>query len=244
MCFGFRHSDFGFSSEGGEMLSVILPCRNQADHIGEVLPRYLAPLEEIGIPFELVVVPNASRDRTQEVVERLARGDNRIRVVPNPHGGWGLSVRTGLDAARGSILCYTNTARTDPALLPAFLACYQRRGPCLVKARRGDRKDLMRDVGSLLYNLEARLLFGVRCQDVNGTPKVFGGDWYRSLRPTATGDLLDLELMIAAAREGFSVIELPVTGFRRHGGKSSTTVVSAWKMYVGALGMWWNNACA
>jgi hypothetical protein len=225
------------------MLSVILPCRNQADHIGAVLGRYLAPLEALGTPFELVVVPNASTDRTQEVVERLAAADERVRVVPNRLGGWGLSVRTGLDAARGTVLCYTNTARTDPETLPSFLARYGERAPCLVKARRGDRHAPMREVGSLLYNLEARLLLGVRCQDVNGTPKVFGAEFYRGLRLTAAGDLLDLELMIAAARRGLPVLELPMAGFKRHGGKSSTTLRSAWKMYVGALGLWW-KACA
>ena len=47
-------------------LSVILPCRNQADHIAEVLERYFAPLERTGRDFELVVVPNACTDRTEQ----------------------------------------------------------------------------------------------------------------------------------------------------------------------------------
>ncbi len=225
------------------MLSVILPCRNQADHIGAVLMRYLRPLESLGSPFELVVVPNASTDRTREVVEQFAATDGRIRVVCTPRPGWGLAVRTGLDAARGSILCYTNTARTDPKILPSFLDRYRERAPCLVKARRGERQAPLREVGSLIYNLEARLLCGIRCQDVNGTPKVFDAAFYRALRLTSSGDLLDLEIMAEAARRGVPVIELPVTGFKRHGGKSSTTVSSAWKMYFGALGLWW-KACA
>jgi glycosyltransferase involved in cell wall biosynthesis len=225
------------------MLSVILPCRNQADHIGAVLLRYLRPLEKLGTPFELVVVPNASTDGTEQVVERLAAADERIRMVPNARGGWGLSVRTGLDAARGSVLCYTNTARTDPETLPAFVARHHRRSPCLVKARRGDRAAPLREVGSLLYNLEARLLFGVRCQDVNGTPKVFDAAFYRELQLTENGDLLDLELMTAAARHGVPVIEVPVAGFKRHGGKSSTTLRTAAGLYFGALGLWW-KACA
>src|SRR4051812_9531122 len=111
------------------MLSVILPCRNQADHIGQVLLRYIAPLESGGRPFELVVAPTASTDGPHEVVERLGAADPRIRVVSNPHGGWGLSVRTGLDAARGSVLCYTNTARTDPEILPRFLSTFGRNRP-------------------------------------------------------------------------------------------------------------------
>lgn len=222
----------------GDVLSIVLPCRNQADHIGEILPRYLRPLETLGLPFELLVVPNASSDATEEVVARLARSDTRIRMVANPHGGWGLSVRTGLDVARGTVLGYTNTARTDPETLPDFVRRYLKDRPCLVKARREARHAPLRQAASTLYNLEARLLFGVRCRDVNGTPKVFGHELYRRLRLTEEEDLLDLELMAAATRLGVRVVEEQVRGFRRHGGKSSTTFTSAWKMYAGALQLW------
>src|SRR5947209_1415621 len=102
-------------------LSLILPCRNQADHIGPVLQAYLAPLESLEVPFELIVVPNASTDGTTEVVAGLARRDARIRVVENPLGGWGRSVGAGLAAANGEVLAYTNTARTDPTCLPKYI---------------------------------------------------------------------------------------------------------------------------
>lgn len=224
------------------VLSLVLPCRNQADHIGEVLPRYLRPLEAAGTPFELVVVPNASTDGTEEVVAALARRDERIVMVANPAGGWGLSVRTGLAAAQGSILAYTNTARTDPETIPTFLQQYLTAQPCLVKARREARNAPLREVGSMLYNLEARVCFGVRTGDVNGTPKFFARDLYQSIKLTADGDLLDLELMSWVARRGVPIVEIPVRGFKRHGGKSSTTIRSAWNMYAGAIGLWLKRA--
>jgi glycosyltransferase involved in cell wall biosynthesis len=227
------------------MLSLILPCRNQADHVGEILPRYVEPLDALGVPFELVVVPNASTDSTEQVVAELARRDARIRVAPNPAGGWGLSVRTGLDAARGAILAYTNTARTDPAIVPDFVRRYlDRGGGCVVKARREARQAPVREIGSFLYNLEARACFGIRCGDVNGTPKVFDAGLYRSMRLTSAGDLLDLELMAGAARRRVPVFEVPVRGFSRHGGKSSTTWKSALKMYGGALRLWASQEAA
>src|SRR5262245_47876890 len=221
------------------MISLVLPCRNQADHIGAILPRYAAALETLGEPFELVVVPNACSDATPRIVEELARRDGRIRIVPNPDGGWGLSVRIGLAAALGSVLAYTNTARTDPALVPVFVRRFwDQGGRFLVKARREARQALLREIGSWLYNLQARLCFGINGGDVNGTPKVFGRDLYRSLRLTATGDLLDLELLAGVARRGHPIVQVPVRGFHRHGGKSSTTWKSALKMYGGALGLW------
>jgi dolichol-phosphate mannosyltransferase len=219
-------------------ISVVLPCRNQADHIGRVLQGYLAPLEELALPFELVVVPNGSSDHTAAVVTELARRDPRLCVVENPAGGWGRSVRAGLAAASGDVLVYTNTARTDPASLPDYVRRYRDAQPCLVKASRRARHAPLREIGSLLYNVEGRVLFGLRCTDVNGTPKVFARDVYERVGLTEDGDLLDMELMAGVARLGLPVIEIPVTGFHRHGGKSSTTLRSAWNMYAGALKLW------
>jgi dolichol-phosphate mannosyltransferase len=224
------------------LVSLILPCRNQADHIGEILPRYLDAMGREGAPFELVVVPNASTDGTAEVVAEMARRDPRIRVVENPAGGWGRSVRAGLDAAAGSLLVYTNTARTDPELIPLFLQRYRERGSALVKARREARRAPLRSFGSSLYNLEARVCFGLRCSDVNGTPKVFARDLYERARPTSDGDLLDLELMVQAHRLRVPVIEVPIRGFKRHGGRSSTSLKSAARMYAGAVRLWLTGA--
>jgi dolichol-phosphate mannosyltransferase len=215
--------------------SLVLPCRNQADHLGRLLPEYLQALG--GTSFELIVVPNASTDDTREIAREAARRDERIRVVENPSGGWGQSVRVGLDAARGSILAYTNSARTLPATVPELLARHQ--PGRLVKLSRVQRQAPLRAFGSWLYNGEARLLFGVRSVDVNGTPKIFSADFYRGLSMRSTGDLFDLELMHHAHRAGLVLDEVPVPGFRRHGGRSTTTLTSAWKMYVGAVRLRW-----
>ncbi|HLW64531.1 MAG TPA: glycosyltransferase family 2 protein [Gemmataceae bacterium] len=217
------------------VLSLILPCRNQGEYIGTLLPRYMPPLERAGLPFELIVVPNGCTDDTVAVVSRLAQQDERIRMVKLADGGWGRAVRAGLRLAWGSILSYTNSARTDPRLFPAFVERFLRNRDSLVKACREARQAPLRELGSALYNLEARLCFGLRCRDVNGTPKIFSRAFYESLSLTSVGDLFDLELIATASRAGVPVIEMPVHGFSRHGGKSSTTLSSAWKMYAGAL---------
>jgi glycosyltransferase involved in cell wall biosynthesis len=218
-------------------LSVVLPCRDQQDHIEGVLKSYVAPLEATGRSFELVVVPNACRDRTPEIVRALAAGEPRFRVADNPRGGWGLSVLAGLAVARGEVLCYTNSARTDPAHVVALLELYLRSAPCLAKVRREHRSAPLRELGSSLFNLEGRLLFGIGVADVNGTPKMLPRDAYERLDLFSQGDLLDMELLAKVHRLGLPVVELPVPGFRRHGGRSSTNLKSAWRMYAGALGL-------
>ncbi|HEV3142613.1 MAG TPA: glycosyltransferase family 2 protein [Gemmataceae bacterium] len=224
--------------KGEPVLSLILPCRNQGDYIGTLLPKYLPPLERTRIPFELIVVPNACTDATVQVVARLAQHDERIRMIELAEGGWGRAVRAGLRAAWGSVLAYTNSARTDPEVLPAFLECFLRNREALVKAQREARQAPLREIGSAIFNFEARICFGIRCRDVNGTPKIFSRKLYESLALSSTGDLFDLELIVAADKQGVPIVENPVRGFHRHGGKSSTTLSSAWKMYAGALRLW------
>jgi glycosyltransferase involved in cell wall biosynthesis len=222
-------------SEPSIFLSVILPCRNQADHIGEVLASYRQPLSSIGRNYELVVVPNACTDNTFEIVQKLAAADASIRVVENPKGGWGLSVLTGLKAARGEVLCYTNSARTDPASIPVLLDLYLKNAPCLAKVRRENRGVFLRSFGSTLYNFEGRMLYGIKARDVNGTPKILSRELYEKAALFSAGDLLDMELLAKVTRLGIPVVELPTQGFKRHGGKSSTNFKSAWNMYVGAV---------
>ena len=73
-------------------------------------------------------------------------------------------------------------------------------------------------------------MFGIRVADVNGTPKILGRDSMQASclegdpRHGAAGQVRRADL----------VVEPPVPGFRRHGGRSTRTR-SAWRMYAGAL---------
>ena len=107
----------------------------------------------------------------------------------------------------------------------------------MAKVRRERRGAPLREIGSWLYNLEARLLFGIRVRDVNGTPKVLPRALYERLALESLDDLLDLELLARARRRGVPILEMPVEGFKRHGGRSRTGLWSAWKMYAGALAL-------
>lgn len=216
-------------------LSVVLPCHNQADHIADVLRGYRAPMQAIGRPYELIVVPNACTDHTEAEVAAVAHEDAAVRVVASRQGGWGLAVRLGLDAADGEVVCYTNTARTLPKNIPPLLDMYLRHAPCVAKVRREKRQAPARAIGSWLYNLEARLLFGSRTTDVNGTPKILSRALYRDLKLRSDGDLIDLELIAKVTRREIPVLEVPVEGFQRHGGRTTTNLASAWKMYTGAI---------
>jgi succinoglycan biosynthesis protein ExoA len=84
-------------------VSVLVPCRDEAEHI-EVCLRCILAQEEPPGGFEVVVADGMSNDGTRATLARIAAEDDRVTVVDNI----GRIASTGLNAAirraRGGIL--------------------------------------------------------------------------------------------------------------------------------------------
>lgn len=214
-------------------ISVVLPVYRQADHIAQVVQAYAAWLGELKAGWELILVVNGPDDGSLAVCRGLARRLRGVRALAAPLPGWGRAVKLGLQAARGDLLCYANSARTSPAELCAVLLAALRQGKGVVKARRQVRGQFLRRLGSWLYNLECRLLLGTASRDVNGTPKAFPRALAPLLGLREDGDLIDAEFCAICARQGYDLVEVPFFAQPRHGGRSTTRLASAWRMYAG-----------
>lgn len=220
-----------------DLVSIVLPVYNQADHIGRVVEGYTQALSHLTLRYELILVVNGSRDASQRVCAALVKRDRRVRMLVSARGGWGLAVKLGLKAAKGSLLCYTNSSRTTPAELVSLLLAASLQPGHAVKAARQVRGDIARRAGSLLFNLECRLLLGTQSWDVNGTPKVFPRSMGALLRLSREDDLIDAEFNALCRREAYPLFEIPIYSHRRHGGQSTTSLKSAWRMYAGVFGL-------
>jgi glycosyltransferase involved in cell wall biosynthesis len=221
-----------------DLVSIVLPVHDQEAHIQPVAETYVAALESAGLDFELLLVTNACRDRSPAICDALAASDGRIRHLPSEVAGWGAAVRCGLEAARGDYLCYTNSARTTPEILTLLLLYAKAYAGVIVKANRRVRDSRRRRLGSLLYNLECRALFDLSVWDINGTPKVFPRTFDRLLALTRDDDLIDVEFAAVCREEGYPLLEVPILATVRYGGKSTTGLGSAVRMYVGAFDLW------
>lgn len=222
---------------GESLVSVVLPAHNQADHIGDVVREYAAALSRMPLRHEIVLVPNGSTDETDAVCAALAAELPTVRSEPSPQGGWGHAVRHGLSQAKGDLLCYTNSARTAAVELTLTILYAAMHPGTVVKANRKIRDHWSRRLGSLLYNLECRALFDLSIWDVNGTPKVFPRTCTRLLQLKREDDLIDAEFVWVCRDAEYPMLEVPVFSSRRFGGKSTTTLRSAARMYLGAWNM-------
>jgi glycosyltransferase involved in cell wall biosynthesis len=223
---------------GAQLISIVLPVYNQADHLHQVISEYERALQNVSVPHELILVPNGCRDDSEKVADALATEFPSVRVIASPEGGWGKAVRLGLKNAKGDVVCYTNLARTQAQdLLLLVLYAIANEG-VVIKANRKIRENWRRRLGSLLYNLECRMLFDLEYWDVNGTPKVFDANVHaKVLGLTREDDLIDLEFNVICHESGYRMLEVPLVSTKRHGGRSTTNLRSAFRMYWGAWKM-------
>lgn len=225
-------------SSWATLVSVVLPVHRQSDHLREIVGSYEAALQRLPVPFELILVVNGPKDESLAVARELEATRRVVRVLESDRAQWGHAVKLGLDAARGDLLCYTNSARTtaeDLALVLLYALAYP---GVVIKVNRRVKDSLARRLGSLLYNLECRLLFELSCWDLNGTPKAFPRSCLDLLALERDDDLIDLEFNIKCRRAGYRMLEVPILATRRHGGRSTTNLGSAWRMYWGAYWLW------
>ena len=215
------------------MISIVLPIHNQAQQLRPMIDDYLAELSRVVASSELILVLNGCTDDSAAVAGKLARPG--LRRIVSQEAGWGRAVRLGLAAAQGEIVCYTNSARTSGEDLRRALQAAIDAPDLVIKARRPVRDNWRRRLGSFLYNLECRLLFGLSTWDVNGTPKVFPRRFASLLLLRRDDDLIDLEFGIICKRQGYRVREINLTWSGRRAGRSTTRMRSALRLYGGAL---------
>lgn len=226
---------------GSPHISIILPVRNQADHIRAVVENHVIVLESKNIPrLEILLVENGSTDASVAVCEALAqeyRGRVEVVSLVSPRTGWGAAVQFGLSKARGELLCYSSSARVASEVLASFVERGLQNPDKVVQAVRSGHDNFLRSIASWVYNLECRLLFGLSTRDVNGNPKVFPRKFQRLLELKEEGFMIDLEFNIVCKEAGYEVMSVPVAHTKRHGGKSMTSLSLGGSLYVEALRM-------
>jgi glycosyltransferase involved in cell wall biosynthesis len=106
-------------------LSIVIPAYNEEAYLGECLRHVIAELDahrDKG-PFEVIVIDNASTDRTAEIAGEFPE----VRVVHEPKKGLTRARQRGLEEARGEVLAYIDAdTRMPKDWLGRVLAQYDR----------------------------------------------------------------------------------------------------------------------
>jgi glycosyltransferase involved in cell wall biosynthesis len=206
-------------------ISVVFPLYNEEDYVLRAYEAAVDALRPVTEDYELILVNDASNDRTREIVESLAAKDPHVKAVHNPVNlKLGGTLRAGYAVATKDLILYTDAdlpfdlheVRRAVRLLEAQKAD-------VVSAYRFDRtsEGLLRTVYSFFYNTLVKVLFGLALKDVNFSFKLFKRELLQKFTLKSDGSFIDVEFLCRARKAGAHIIQIGVDYFPRSRGVST-----------------------
>ena len=206
-------------------VSLVVPMFNEEENIAHALACAASALDRHSGEWEIIVVDDASTDRSPEIVARQSAADPRIRAVRHEvNRKLGASLKTGFAAARKDLVLYMDADLPfDPEALGRAIQALKVTRADLVAGYRLDRttEGFRRTVYSYLYNSLIGLLFGWPHRDINFSFKLMRRQVLEAVELKSEGSLIDAELIVKAKNLGFVIQQLGLDYFPRTRGRST-----------------------
>ena len=109
------------------LLSVVVSVYNEEKALEEFYRETTHVLEQISWDYELLFVNDGSRDGSQDILDRMAASDSRVRVISfSRNFGHEAAMIAGLDYSRGDgIICMDADLQHPPECIPDILAKFE-----------------------------------------------------------------------------------------------------------------------
>lgn len=185
--------------------SVIIPARNEAGGLRQILPGVREALPEA----EIIVVNDGSSDDTARVC-----GEQSVRVITHPYPmGNGAAIKSGVRAARGEVLLFMDAdGQHRPEDIPALLEKFGKGYDMVVGARtRSSHAGTHRAVANDVFSRLASWMVGQKVEDLtSGFRVVNAGKFRKFLYLLPNGFSSPTTITMSFFRAGFSVAYVPI----------------------------------
>lgn len=241
-------------------LSVVVPAYNEERRLPGNLKKILDFLRSQPYGFEVIVVDDGSSDKTVESCRHIADNDPSVRIIENEHYGKGYTVRTGMLAAKGEIVLFTDADLSVPISdIDLLLPCFEEGYDVVFGSREGGgaeqrvEEPFYRHLMGRVFNTLVQLL---AVRDVEDTQCGFKAMRYEVAQhifprllihdgskgpidhPMVTA--FDVELLFLAQKAGYKLKEVPVKWY--YGTESKVNPLSdAWRNFKDVIRVRWND---
>ena len=204
-------------------LTVVLPCYNEAERLPGTLRTLLAHLSGTSGQVEVLVVDDGSTDATVMVADAVAAVDRRVRVLSyQPNRGKGFAVRTGMLAAEGELIVFTDADGSyGPRELDRIVGALDEAPVAIGTRASGTSGPVARRAASRVFNLAIRGSLGLPFGDTQSGLKGFRRAAARQIfsQTRVDGFAFDVEVLWLARQLSLEVTEVGVQAMERQGSK-------------------------
>jgi len=212
------------------LVSVVIPCLNEAENIESCVTAALAAIEGMGVHGEVVVADNDSEDDSARLAERAG-----ARVVVERRRGYGSAYLAGFAASRGDYIVMADADLTyDFGEIPRFVAALQDGAEMAI----GDRMDniqpgampwLHQYVGNPILTGLLNFFFRTGISDAHCGMRALRREVLVRLDLRTTGMEFASEMVIRASKEKLKIAEFPIEYHPRGGESKLSSFRDGWR---------------
>jgi dolichol-phosphate mannosyltransferase len=209
-----------------ELLSVVIPCRDEEGCIASTVRHLNVELKVRGVPHEIIVVDDGSSDSSWQILQSEAAQMPELRPVrsPGPHG-FGRAITRGLDAMKGDAVVIMMADESDDCRdVVRYWEQLNEGYDCVFGSR------FIKGGGTIDYppiklfmnrlaNAFVRGLFRHGLNDTTNAFKAYRKEVIDGIRPILSPHFnITVELPLKAIVRGYNFTVIPITWRnRRHG---------------------------
>jgi len=198
-------------------LSVLMPVYNEARTLRTIVAKVLEALTDLDL--ELVCVDDCSQDESRQILEELAAGDPRIKVIAQPvNMGKGKAIRTAIEHMTGDIAIVQDAdLEYDPNDIPRVIApIVEGRADAVFGSRFAaseQRRVLFfwHALGNTLLTLLSNMANDLNLTDMETCYKAVRADVLKRLRLTSDRFGIEPEMTARLAQWGARIYEVPIS---------------------------------
>jgi dolichyl-phosphate beta-glucosyltransferase len=240
-------------------LSIVIPAFNEERRLPQTLQSVADYLARQSYLSEVIVVDDGSRDNTAQVVAAFHDKHPTTTLIRNDHRGKGYAVRTGMLAARGHIVLFSDADLSTPIEeIAELLPWFERGYDIVIGSREGTgarriKEPFYRHIMGRVFNLVVRLLTvrgidDTQCgfkafrddvaRDVFTRMKLYGENAQRITGSMVTG--FDVEVLFIGQKAGYKIKEVPVEW--RYGNETKVNPLrDSWRNFRDVAMVRWND---
>lgn len=195
-------------------ISVVVPVYNEEETVAQVLES----LSQVPLDLEVVVVDDASSDRTWEILQALQQQEpfSTYRFIRHEKNqGKGVGLRTGFAMLSGDLVTVQDAdMEYDPQDIPALVRKWEDAGnPMTVVYGRRDLsgQKFATRWGNRFLTTITNVLFGSRIHDMETCYKLMPGNVARSLPMTGRRFEIEPEITSCVLQAGYTILEVPIS---------------------------------
>lgn len=204
-------------------ISVVIPAYNEEANIKDVTLETRRVLSTLTDCYEILIMNDASRDRTGETIDHLAREYPGIVRAFHHEVNQGTNP-TLIELFREARCDFIFFLPADKQILPDSIAHYlaaAEKGADIVLGWRTNRADpFYRAFLNWAYRVLMRFLFGMSYRDASASD-LYRREVLQKIEMKSRGRLLQAEIATKAVCLGYKVIEMPVEHYPRQAGKQT-----------------------